>query len=119
MIVAFARNQVMVATLTEWPLITTGPVAMGGANFVDLALNISTAFHVGASPSINLDVNVQGSNDLQHWVQLFSESQGAAGIYHKTGEVATAFLRMEFIASVGTAGWGAVAFDVHANLTRT
>ena len=116
--VAFARNQVGVATATDDMYFTTEPVAMGNANFVDLALNISTAFFVGGATSIDLDVNVQGSNDWQHWVELFSEKQGAAGIYHKTGEVTTAFLRLEFIASVGTAGWGAVAFDVHANLTR-
>jgi hypothetical protein len=120
MLVAFAKNQTLVAEYDAGAvLVYTDPQPMGGANWAQAVVNTEVLFKTGAG-AFTFQIDGEGSNDGQYWVAISDMSLPITAIGQTSDgcDVTWAFIRFKIALSVtGASGNIAVAtFDLHVNL---
>ena len=122
MIVAGANNQALSSKDEDPSIITTDPIPVGDANYIQCTFNVPVLFTELATPT--LSYKVQGGNDGQNWYDIggFTDSATSpttsTGPKEKGAEVTCAFVRVEFTLSGSggsTVGITSANFDLHAN----
>lgn len=117
-----AHAAAIVADSSAATVVNTAPVALGENNYAGVTLNIQ-AIVDQSSGTPSLSIQGQGSNDGINWsniTDLAISGVQAVGSSNDEHTVAFAFLRFEVSLSVGGSGtdWGAMFYDIHANLVR-
>ena len=119
-VLAVYNDQLLMAESSTSLTITSDPIAMGGANYVEVSTNVENLFNVGAAAG-RLVMEVWEGNDGQNW----NFSTGITHTYTTTemvpvgGAVRSAFIRLQYKYDSTAGGAGditVVTFDCHANL---
>ena len=121
MLVVFVNNQVLAAPNGTPVTVTTDPVALGENHVMTAVTNVHDIF--GATPGQpGLGWYTEVSDDGQRWVaQGLAEgpltATGASRI--GAGDVFGVYVRVVATFTCDTGALGSVAFDVHANFTKS
>jgi hypothetical protein len=126
MLVAFARNQTLVARKgTGVATAYTDPQPVGDSTYCESTLNVSVLFgtDIGTPGTVTLTAAAYGSNDMSNWfpIPTLLLSKTSTGTLAYGEYVTCVFLRFKLTIET-TAGddddIAVATFDLHANLTR-
>lgn len=115
------NNHMLMAEAGTSLVITSDPISMAGANYVEVGTNIESLFNVGAAAG-RLALEVRAGNDGQNWdASGITHSAAGAGMVLTGGDVEAAFIRVQYTydCTAGAAGdISAATFDCHVNLIK-
>lgn len=115
-------NESIVSTYSTNAAMKSRPVAMGENNYANLTAYIRSLVDLIGTPSRQLNITAEGSNDRVNWASIgaISISPSTTGVATAEGVVGFAWLRFDINLAVGgSSGDSAEAvFDLQVNLIR-